>query len=417
MKSAYYFQRISVLCFVVVLLFSILSPSTCAINYEYAVFPNSTMTLSQIAYEAWTGTGDNTYASHGSCNAIDILPDGRVFAPFTGKITYIDPAWGYVLFESLDKVYYADGSLDYMTIAFMHDSYVDDLYVGQELQQYNEFYDAGGMGNGNANAYYPHVDISVFRGHKSISEISNYGCGDTYAHDALFVNPSVTIIQNPGIMEANNYITNDHADNWTSLWCELPSNRIVLPDGTTPTNLTLTVKKGSTGIVRTEPRKAGDVIKKLPSGTQIHTIAFLKNQSNNIWYYVEDYDGWLWLGAVTPSASSDAHGSSITGPTDLAKGRAWGLTGTVYSDPAAISSTISVYVKNTSNGKTVLYGEESFSEAYTLSNGKIDLENMLFNSLDSGTYTYEVHVQSMYDAGIMCCNSDTILFSSEFSVY
>ena len=67
-------------CFIMGVLFYCPRFSVKAMAYETAWFPAPQMNLSQIAYE--TGSG----SSHGDYNAIDILPGGRVFAPFTGVV-------------------------------------------------------------------------------------------------------------------------------------------------------------------------------------------------------------------------------------------------------------------------------------------------------------------------------------------
>ena len=82
-------------------------------TYESAWFPLRTMALTQISFESY---------SHGSSYHIDC--SGRyeqcAFAPFTGKVVYTTSNYGLVLFQSLSPVHYADGSLDYMTVVFMH---------------------------------------------------------------------------------------------------------------------------------------------------------------------------------------------------------------------------------------------------------------------------------------------------------
>lgn len=182
-----------------------------ASEYEFAWFPAPAMNLTQIAYESY---------SHGNQNAIDFAPGGSVFAPFTGKITYKDAKWGYVVLQSTDKVYYADGTLDYMTATFMHDEDISNLSVGQIISQGTAFYQAGGMGNGNANAYADHVHMAVHRGHASAN--SNYGAGNVYAFDALFVNSAkTTSIKNQGKMVSGNTMYNGAPSNWNGLWVNL----------------------------------------------------------------------------------------------------------------------------------------------------------------------------------------------------
>ena len=185
-----------------------LAPEVEAATYETAWWPAPTMRITQIAYESY---------SHGSQNALDYAPGGRVFAPFTGKITYKDANWGYVVFQSSDKVYFANGTLDYMTVTFMHDSNISDLYVGQVISQGTNFYDQGGMGNGNANAYAYHVHMGVYKGH--VAANSGYGNGNIYAYQALAINTAkTTSIANQGVMASGNYTTNGAPTNYTGLW-------------------------------------------------------------------------------------------------------------------------------------------------------------------------------------------------------
>lgn len=190
-------------------MFSQVPQEVSAASYETAWFPAPSMHITQIAYESY---------SHGSCNAIDISPGGNVFAPFTGKIVQLDSRWGFVLFQSTDKVYYADGSLDYMTVGFMHDSNISNLRRNQIITQGTAFYQAGGMGNGNPNAYGKHVDISVLRGRRN--SVRSYGRGDTYAYDGFFINKSKTTINrnsNFGKVARGNRVTRGYSD-WSNKW-------------------------------------------------------------------------------------------------------------------------------------------------------------------------------------------------------
>ena len=155
--------------------------------FEYATFPAKTIYITQVAYESY---------SHSKQNAVDLVSNERLVAPFTGKITYIDKNWGYVVFQSLNKVMYANGVLDYMTVSFMHDSSISDLWVGKVINKGDQFYDQGGMGNGNKNAYGAHVHMAVYRGKASGKP---YGAGNVYVYEALFIDPTITRkISKPG---------------------------------------------------------------------------------------------------------------------------------------------------------------------------------------------------------------------------
>ena len=51
------------------------------VDYECAMFPASVLEVSQIPYGNY---------SHAEVMATDILPEGDVFAPFTGQIVHMD---------------------------------------------------------------------------------------------------------------------------------------------------------------------------------------------------------------------------------------------------------------------------------------------------------------------------------------
>ena len=184
---------------------------------EYAWFPAQTMQLTQLAYESY---------SHGEQNAIDFVTNGDVVAPFTGKVTYVDSNWGYVVFQSEDKVLYADGSLDYMTVTFMHDENISDLASacsnGTIFAQGEPIYQQGGMGYGNPNAFGDHVHMAVYRGHTNVT--SGYGSGDVYAYDALFINPELTTQfagRGKGYVYPGNQVYNGAPSDYSELWKDL----------------------------------------------------------------------------------------------------------------------------------------------------------------------------------------------------
>ena len=92
-------------------------------------------------------------------------------------------------------------------------------YVGQIIQQGQAFYDAGGMGSGNPNAYAKHVEIGLFRGRVNSPPSPSKLCnGNVYAYNALFINTAKTSIVNKGRMEQGNYMTNGAPSDWSNLW-------------------------------------------------------------------------------------------------------------------------------------------------------------------------------------------------------
>lgn len=234
-------------------------------EYEQAWYPATHMYVVQIAYESY---------SHLSYNTMDIAnitglskEEKRVFAPFTGVIVYNDTQnkgtkyknfgnYGYVLLQSLDKVRYADGTVDYMTVGFMHDADISDLPQGKVIKQGEFFYDHGGMGNGNPKAYSSHVEVTVFRGRfRSLSGPNSDGSynvgnwlrkfneakkqnkgskserrshGDLYAFDAFSVNTARTktsLYTSVGYKLDGNTMGGKNApSDWSGKWKDLNGN-------------------------------------------------------------------------------------------------------------------------------------------------------------------------------------------------
>ena len=147
-------------------------------SYEYAMFPNGVVYVSQTAYGSY---------SHSGKNVTDIVPDGDVKAPFTGTIRYKDDTWGYVILESDDLVHYADGSLAKMCVGFMHDNSISDLYVGKKINQGQAFYQKGVKSPKN-NVTGAHVHIVCMRGGYTSTLASNYSSrGNVYIYDAFWL--------------------------------------------------------------------------------------------------------------------------------------------------------------------------------------------------------------------------------------
>ncbi|MBE6139277.1 MAG: M23 family metallopeptidase [Firmicutes bacterium] len=121
---------------------------------EKAIFGMETLNVTQ---------GMNNSFSHKGTLAIDIAgKDGgieSIKAPFTGVIKRIYK--GYVVWlESLNKVKYADGTEDYMTVVLMHDNDTTDLKVGQTIKQGQIFYQEGTTGYATGN----HIHLACGKG-------------------------------------------------------------------------------------------------------------------------------------------------------------------------------------------------------------------------------------------------------------
>lgn len=126
-------------------------------NYELLRFPMKVMNITQ---------GNNGQFSHQGVNALDIAgKDAGIdptFAPCKMRIARKEGyANGNAVFaESVDKVMFADGTVDYAKFMFLHDNYTGDFSVGRVFQQWEEFGDEGTAGYATGN----HCHFEVAKG-------------------------------------------------------------------------------------------------------------------------------------------------------------------------------------------------------------------------------------------------------------
>lgn len=78
-----------------------------------------------------------------------------VYAPFDYIVRKVYPLGNTVWIESLEKVMYANGIVDYATVSFTHDNNVSNLKVGKTGKQDDHFYDEG---TNNASANHIHIE-------------------------------------------------------------------------------------------------------------------------------------------------------------------------------------------------------------------------------------------------------------------
>lgn len=122
---------------------------------EKAMYPSPYIRITQKDH---VGTHADSWAvdEAGSDGGIDYA-----IASFTGTIKkiYTSDA-NEVWFESVDKVQYPDGTIDYMTLMLAHDNDVSNLKVGQVIKQGQRFYEEGTKGNASGN----HIHLECARG-------------------------------------------------------------------------------------------------------------------------------------------------------------------------------------------------------------------------------------------------------------
>ncbi len=325
--------------------------------YETAIYPAPQVYVTQLAYETY---------SHGVQNAIDMVPGGDVFAPFTGKIVYKDANWGFVLLQSTDKVHFADGTLDYMTAGFMHDSNISDLYVGKIIKQGQKFYQAGGMGYGNPYAYAAHVDLSVFKG--KVNSVTRYGRGNYFAFNAFYVDTTKTKIVYPGVVEAGNRVNNGAPTNYRGLWKTITKH--IVDDNEPPritnvkvTNVTLdgyTVTCTVTDNVGVTSVKFKTWTKRVVNGSAQDDLVWHTGTASGNTYtcrisrdsHQNEYGEYVTdIYAYDDAKNSKSYRTGATIPTDLDKTAGRTIADGIYNIQAKANTGYELSIEHDSNTK------------------------------------------------------------------
>lgn len=258
------------------------SSTTEPVNLEEAWFPAKTMNITQVAYENY---------SHGGQNAIDLVCSSSLIAPFTGKVVYVDKAWGYVVFQSIDKVRYANGDVvDYMTVCFMHDENIDDMVKAYKnksvIKQGAPMYQQGGMGGGNPSAYGDHVHLSVYRGKYTYP--NKYGNGNVYAYDAFWINPKITTSyagrgEGYAIQSVSNGAPRDYRNRWKDL--DYFAGCTFYPTLAKTVQISKKTTLKSLPCSKETCANSKD-IRKAKVNERFQIVGLVKNTAGNYWYHV-----------------------------------------------------------------------------------------------------------------------------------
>lgn len=110
---------------------------------------------------------------------------------------------GELYLESVDKVQFADGSVDYARLLCLHDG-TFNVKVGQVVKQGEYFYDEGGMGAGNKNKFATHVHIEAGKGKWKSTTQSRNSKGtyviekQAHLYDLFVVGDDVVILDDGG---------------------------------------------------------------------------------------------------------------------------------------------------------------------------------------------------------------------------
>lgn len=181
---------------------------------EKAVLMMDYLNVTQQANSSFSHQGDKAIDIAGKDSGIDSLK-----APFTGIIRRIYPNQNVVWLESLDRVKYADGKEDYMTVMTMHDNDISNLNVGNIIKQGQIYYNEGTKGYTTGN----HIHLAVGQGKFNGSgwyqnSQGNWVINNQYdVHKALFIPQSINIINSGGYnwIKTNELITENNINNNT----------------------------------------------------------------------------------------------------------------------------------------------------------------------------------------------------------
>ena len=171
----------------------VIAPTTAsAESYEYAMYPGDVLQMTQGAYaeyNAYSHNGQTGYVQ----NAFDMVGNSVYKAPFTGTIVKIGSSLNVVAVASENKVYWADGTLDYLTVYFMHDNNISDITDGARITQGTPFYHPGTAGGATGS----HLHIYARRGRLTAKNMYG-GSGDVYVNNALYIKNTTSVVQTGG---------------------------------------------------------------------------------------------------------------------------------------------------------------------------------------------------------------------------
>lgn len=177
---------------------------------EKAILMMDYLNVTQSGNGSFSHRGDLAIDIAGKDSGIDYLK-----APFTGKIKRKYKNVNAVWLESIDKVMYADGTIDYMTVMTLHDDDISNLKVGDIIKQGDIYYKEGSTGYVTGNHIHLAVGKGKFTGNGWYKNSYGNWCINNQIEvcKALFIPNNTKIINSGGynwIRENSNIIDNTY---------------------------------------------------------------------------------------------------------------------------------------------------------------------------------------------------------------
>lgn len=387
-------------------------------GYEYAIFPLKCGHFSQLRY---------TDSSHAGQNAVDWIPltregyedkNATVYAPFTGKIVNDNTSnYGLIVFQSNEKVMFADGTVDIMTVKFGHDNNAGTYKRNVTIKQGEPLCNPGTEG---ADAYHSHIAVQKGAWDGSISGSGNYN------------------------IEAAFYIDSDWTYDWTPYgcysynaltWRELPKGYLS-QCSYYPASFTVKVKEEHENIwsfptISTSDGSVAltDVIKK---GTKLTVSGIYYNTFGNYWYSVEaNVEGKTVKGFFNSgytdyksiTFNNDVNIRNFAAPTYLSVGQAYDIGGHIYSNNCRIVKlTTCIYEGSKASGNALYSPSVNVSTYdYEIGGDPVLDWQLYFNDLPAGNYTYAVRAQAENNyttasKDLVKHTEDVLIASQQFSI-
>ena len=165
---------------------------------EKAVLLMDYLRVTQSSNDDFSHKGNYAIDIAGKDSGIDFLK-----APFTGIVKRIYNNGNAVWLESCDKVLYADGTIDYMTVLTIHDNDITNLKVGDKISQGEIYYNEGTSGNATGN----HIHLSTGKGKFTGNGWYKNSYGNWCINNQLEVNKALFLLNTIKII-------NDGGMNW-----------------------------------------------------------------------------------------------------------------------------------------------------------------------------------------------------------
>lgn len=369
-------------------------------------------------------------------------------APFDCVVKYCNTDYVYgneVVIQSVDKVRFADGSYDYMTVSVIHDNHIEDMVSAKAsnrvIKQGEIFYSMGDYGNVTG----VHVHLCVAKGQLDFSSFSashrqsaegNWELKNSInPSDAFFIDDSITIANGAG-------------HKWTKL------EQSYDPDY--PFSIYAYENADYTVIkefdIRTAPSSKAPYIdsnSKVNVGERITVKKLVINESNaynNIWFEMEHNGskGFLFSGYLLKNGQIER--SKVSGTNeysniyidrnsrvdnanariegtiapkgDIQKNTYFQNYGFEIGGTVKCSNSLVMVEACITGNNTDLRSSQTFSDLNTTSyniggNSPVN-RTLVFNNLAPGTYTYTVY--ATYHANLMSSCVRKEVYSSTFNV-